>query len=270
MYVKLRVTVLSVIIALAAGAAAGYFLFSSDGKPEDRVRLANTMVKDRDNAVIDYSFGSEDNEEKSGHLIYGFKLTEQLPDLPTGCEVTSLTMTLNYLGFEADKMKIAKEYLVKGEVEKGSDNKLHGPDYRYVFAGRPESDESSFGCMAPCIVSAAQKFLDQAGSDMIPVDLTGTEFDELLDFIDHDVPVILWSTMGLAAPEYQLKWITPDGEELSWPKNEHCVVLTGYETDSNAVRIHDPVNGVIMLNLDAVRERYEQLGKNAVVIIKNK
>lgn len=264
MYVGLKVSIAASLVSLAAGVAAGYFLFSATDSREP-IKVANDVT--RNDNTGDYTFIKNTDDDHQTHLIENFELVKQLPELPTGCEVTSLTMTLRYLGFEAEKTEIAGKYLVKDEVFKGNDSKLYGPDFRYVFAGNPSEENSSFGCMAPCIVSAAQKYLDENKSDLMPVNLTGTEFDELFSFIDQDIPVIIWSTMGLAAPEYNVKWTTPEGEEVTWPQNEHCVVLSGYDINANTVRIHDPVNGVIILNKDAVQERYENLGCNAVAVI---
>ena len=35
----------------------------------------------------------------------------QYPELPTGCEITSLTEVLNYLGYGIDKETLARNYL---------------------------------------------------------------------------------------------------------------------------------------------------------------
>lgn len=267
MFIKLKYSIALTVIALIAGVFVGYLLFSGEKAKPEPIRTAN--VVSRKEKEIDYSFVfSTDDDDRAAHSIEGFNIINQLPELPTGCEVTSLTMVMNYYGIETDKMSIARDFLVKGELDPDSYSTLHGPDFRYVFAGSPDND-TSFGCLAPCLVTTAQRYIDYRGaSDLYPADLTGTAFDELFDFIDHDIPVIIWSTMGLAAPEYKLSWTTWDGDEVTWPTNEHCVVMTAYDTDSNSVRIHDPVNGVISLNMDAVRERYEQLGSNAAAVIR--
>lgn len=264
MGIQLKVTAAASVVSLAAGLLIGYFVSSSTNAVET-LKTANDV--ERKQNISEDSFFLEAKSESRMYTIEDFNLIKQMPELPTGCEVTSLTMVLSYLGFDADKVDIARDYLEKQELDTDSEGRLLGPDYRHVFAGDPENDES-FGCLAPCLVSAARSYLEDQGADMYPVDLTGKDFDELFEFVDHDIPVILWSTLGLAAPEYNLKWITPDEEEVTWPTNEHCTVLTGYSKDENTVRIHDPINGVIQLNLEAVRERYDQLGKNAAVIIK--
>jgi len=269
MYIGLKVSIAASIISLVAGIVAGYFVFSYNQQPVvEQVKVANTVYRKENKGDFTFEINSDDGDRIS-HLIDNMPLIEQLPELPTGCEVTSLTMTLKYLGLDVNKTEMANKYLIREALYRDSANKLHGPDFRYIFAGSP-SDSNSYGCMAPCIVSTAKKYLDEKKADMSPIDLSGTVLDDLFDFIDQDIPVIIWSTMGLAAPEYKSSWIIPDGTEVTWPKNEHCVVMTGYDINANTVRIHDPVNGVIILNTDAVRERYEQLGSNAVVIVKNK
>ena len=44
-------------------------------------------------------------------MIDGFQTVLQNPELPTGCEVTSLTQTLNYLGFNIDKLTLADNFM---------------------------------------------------------------------------------------------------------------------------------------------------------------
>ena len=88
--------------------------------------------------------------------------------------------------------------------------------------------------------------------------------------MEYDVPVILWTTLDLAEPEYIWSWETPEGEKVTWPTNEHCVVLSAFDYDNNTVQFHDPMMGIVTYDMDRVIERYEQIGKNAVVIINKK
>lgn len=266
MGIQLKVTLAASAVSLAAGILIGYFVSSSQEPAAQTLKMANEVVR-KENRADDPVFS--ETKKDTNHELENFEIIKQLPELPTGCEVTSLTMVLNYLGFDVDKLDISRNYLEKGSIDPGSNDKLYGPDFRYVFPGDPE-DEKSFGCLAPCLISAARKYLSEQQASKSAIDLTGKNFDELFDFIDHDIPVIIWSTLSLAAPEYNISWITPDNEEVTWPTNEHCIVLSGYNKEENTVRIHDPINGVITLNMEAVQERYNQLGKNAAAIIDNK
>lgn len=190
---------------------------------------------------------------------------KQLPELPTGCEVTSLTMTLNYFDIQIDKMKVSRDYLPKDELSRDENDILTGPDFKYVFIGNPEND-FSFGCMAPCISDTATKILDEYSSEYSATDITGTSLYDLFHYIEKDIPVVIWTTMELVEPEYITSWITYDGEKVTWPTNEHCVVLTGYNYINNTVQVNDPMFGVSQLNMEDVKKRYDHIGQNAVII----
>ena len=53
--------------------------------------------------------------EENFVLITDFPALIQTPELPTGCEITALTMMLNYYGFPAGKTMMAETYLPKQE-----------------------------------------------------------------------------------------------------------------------------------------------------------
>ncbi len=218
---------------------------NNDLHNEEKIELSGTLVQ--------------------SHNIEGIPLISQLPELPTGCEVTSLTMVLNYLGSNADKLEIVREYLPKEDLVKDEQDVLYGPDFRYIFPGDPEND-TSFGCFAPCITETADKYLKEKNAVYSANDISGTSFYDLFDYIAEDIPVIIWSTMNLLDTQYEISWRTNAGEIMSWPKNEHCVVLSGYSYSNNTVQIYDPTNGILTLNMEDVKERYDQLGKNAVLI----
>ncbi|MCV5434324.1 C39 family peptidase, partial [Escherichia coli] len=49
------------------------------------------------------------SEMKEAAMIENVPFIKQLPELPRGCEVTSLAMLLQYKGVQVDKMQLASE-----------------------------------------------------------------------------------------------------------------------------------------------------------------
>lgn len=187
--------------------------------------------------------------------IKGFTPLCQYPDLPTGCEVTSLTMVLNFYGINCDKCEIADNYLDKGEVGK--------VNFWEAFEGDPR-DENSFGCYSPVIVNAANKVLNAYGSPLKAVDISGKELSELFTYVDKNTPVIVWGTQNCEPGYYSITW-NVNGEDLSWFRPEHCMVLVGY--DNQSVSVADPLYGDIRPYDKATFEsRYNSLFRQAIII----
>lgn len=179
----------------------------------------------------------------------------QYPELPTGCEVTSLTAVLNFYGFPCDKCDISDNYLEKGDV--GTVN------FREYFEGDPR-DSSSYGCYAPVIVNAANKYLSSNNSKLKAIDISGNNLDQLFSYININIPVIVWGTQDCQEGHYSVTWYV-NGEELTWFTPEHCMVLIGYDTES--VWVVDPIYGDIRsYPIDAFARSYNSLFKQAVVI----
>lgn len=188
----------------------------------------------------------------------------QYPELPTGCETTALTMLLNYYGIGADKLDIARNYLPK-QAFYWQDGLMYGADFHTTFAGDPE-DENSYGCYAPCIVTAANSYLSAWGSWYSARDISGESLDTLLSsYIDNDTPVLIWITYGdLHEPSYTTIWNTPDGGQVQWYSWEHCVVLTGYDRARGIVYVSDPIAGNTYYDMELLNVRYEQFGRQCV------
>lgn len=72
--------------------------------------IISSTVSSESNDLSDNSSMQQD-EEKHSALIDDFPEIMQMPELPTGCEITALTMVLNYYGFDVDKVTLATEYL---------------------------------------------------------------------------------------------------------------------------------------------------------------
>lgn len=190
----------------------------------------------------------------------------QLPELPTGCEVVSLTMVLNHLGYDADKLTLAREYLPKMKFYR-SKGMLYGADFRTTFAGDPES-KRSYGCYAPCIAETARRYLADTDPDRTVYDITGTSIDTLMsEYINNNIPVIIWITSDdLHAPKLTDSWQTPEGEKVQWVAYEHCVVLTGYDKSHGLIYVADPLVGNTSYSYLKLCQRYADLGMQAIYI----
>ncbi len=201
-----------------------------------------------------------ENIEKSQNLTknnLNVVAISQLPELPTGCEITSLAIVLNYYGYKADKCVLSDNYLAKGAVGVS--------DFNAVFIGNPRNS-NSYGCYAPVIVNSAKKYLSERNSGLVTENITGTELEDLFLHIDKGAPVIVWGSINCVEPYYSKTWYV-NGKKLSWISNEHCMVLTGYDTEKNTVSVADPLAGSIKeYNIDIFKKRYNTFGKQAVVI----
>lgn len=182
-----------------------------------------------------------------------FEWLSQNPELPTGCEITSLTSVLNYYVINVKKETMADDYLKKGD---GS--------YYKMFLGNPR-DAGSFGCMAQPIVDAANLYFKKNNVSMKASNVSGVTFDKILEYVSQGVPMIVWNTMGMA-PAYESQTLTLDGREYTWIAPEHCVVVVGYDLDNNEVYVADPMAGMVTRNLKTFEERYDSLKRQAVYV----
>ncbi len=189
------------------------------------------------------------------------KYVPQNPELPTGCEITSLTTVLNYYGYNVSKTEMSDNYLEKTIGKIGN--------FWEVFVGDPR--KNGFGCYAKPIVNAANKYLATQNSMFKAVEYSGTEFEDLLAIVENGRPVIIWSTMygksakDLLKPYTTVKW-NIDGKNIQWIAPEHCMVLIGYDIDRHVAIMSDPQRGIVEYNLDTVKSRYISLHSQCVVL----
>ena len=181
----------------------------------------------------------------------------QLPELPTGCEVTSLTMVLNYFGYPVGKCELADNFLKRSPAGRGTPYES--------FWGDPYSWRG-FGCFAPVIVQCANDYFESAGvENMLAFDYSGREFEDLFAEIYKGNPVIMWSSINLAEPYVNSTWKI-NGETFEWKAPEHCVVLTGYDLRTGIVKVEDPLKGDQLYAAYLFKDRYVKMGMQAVVV----
>lgn len=180
----------------------------------------------------------------------------QLPELPTGCESVALTMALEYEGFMLYKTTIAREFLVYNQE---TDNMAVG------YIGDPFSKDGA-GCFAPAIAATADNFFEDQGYDYAAYNISGSEMEELLSYVAAGTPVVLWTTMYMAEPEFTEDTTEYDGELYRWYYQEHCVVLSGYDLDNGTLQINDPLEGIVTRDYEEFKSIYDTVGKYAVVV----
>lgn len=242
---------------------------------EDRDKSYNEKVPE-ESAVSDVQAGNDESVSGTvsettepivtelfvrpdSYSLYDINCIYQEPQLPTGCEITSLTMLLNYFGFDVSKTEMASDFLTKdykGDV--GFDK---------AFIGDPTWYDG-YGCFAPVIAEAGQKYLATQDTDYQAVDISGKSLDELYDYIAHDVPVVTWCSMDLIDVYKHFCFYDAEGNEVYWYDNEHCVLLCGYDTESNTVTVADPLNGIVKYNAGRFEEIYDELERQAVILEK--
>ena len=206
-----------------------------------------------------------DTDMPSGYKLPEKKVLEmeavlQEPEIPTGCEVTALTETLNYYGFNVDKLYLCDEILPKDY------NGYYYMDEAYV--GDPHSD-NGFGCFAPVIVRTANDYFDSIRSDWYAKDLTGCTMEDVFYQIDQGRPVIVWVTMSMLEcyPEY--KFTSGNGSDFVFNDLQHCIAIYGYDYKTRTVHTADPLKGNIEYDMDQFNKIFEIQGNQAVILLGN-
>lgn len=193
-------------------------------------------------------------------------LIMQKPELPNGCEITSLTAIFNYYGEEVNKLKMADEYLPKAPLIV-SNGKRIGPDPNESFVGNPREKTSSYYVFAPPIVEAANAYIKEHDLNRIAYDITGASIEQLQSYISKGIPVLTWITIDLqpARVNELLKWEMSNTLTEHVPyTNLHAVVLLGL--DSTYAHVMNPLTGYESIPIDTFKTSFETLHSRAVVI----
>lgn len=183
--------------------------------------------------------------------------------LPTGCEIISSVMLLRYYDYNTSVDDFIDNYLDKEDFTK-ENGAYYGPHPSEAFVGSPYR-EDGLGCYAPVI----QKALNRVLKNEVALDTTGTSLDDLVrQYISNDQPVLVWASMNMIPLEDGFTYtIKSTGEKFTWPANEHCLVLIGY--DQNKYYFNDPYesNGVKGFQKSLVDERFNEMGMQSVVVV---
>jgi len=174
------------------------------------------------------------NEEKQfikPSILLDAPHIQQLPELPRGCEVTSLSMLLQYAGEGVGKMALADEIPKVPYKSEG----LYG-DPRDGFVGNMyEYTKPGLSVYSGPVLNLGDKYLQDGLKD-----LTGQSFKQIKQSLSLKKPVwvILSSNYDVVESEHWENWETKRGS-IEITKKVHSVLLTGYDEDY--VYFNDPL-----------------------------
>ena len=197
--------------------------------------------------------------------------------IPTGCESVSTVSVLQHYGVDITIDEFINNFLPCKEFYKiGS--KIYGANPHEYFAGNPY-ETTSLGCYPNVILKALNgiknsQTIQTTDTEKYPKisnldfrNTTGSSIDTLItQYIDRQIPVILWVTIHMKQPYEGMKYYLEDGTLYTWTAQEHCAVLCGY--DKEFYYLMDPLrNGeIIAYPKVLVKQRYDELGKYSLVI----
>ena len=196
--------------------------------------------------------------EKPASAMIDAPLVKQLPELPAGCEIVSLTMLLQYYGIEKDKMELYEEMVKDPTPIRWSGGKIvywGNPFTGYV--GDATGKSRGYSIYHSALFPTLQSYVPTA------VDLTGKDFDEIERKIAEGAPVVIWTTINFQEPTRWQEWDTPIGP-IRATFQVHAVLLVGY--DEEHVYVNDPYGGKkgLKLNKETFLKTWEALGKQAL------
>lgn len=182
-------------------------------------------------------------------------IENQMPDLPNGCEVTSLSMLLNYYGIKTNKDELASKI-------------AHVPSYEGKYRGNPNKGFVGYMSQANggwCVYNeplynVASKFTNRIQN------ATGDNFDQIIDLVSNGHPVLIITTLKYRPVSDMQTWQTKQGTVHVTPSSHACVI-TGYNKKNNTVLVNDPY-GIKnkKVNWQRLAASYNQQGKQALYI----
>jgi uncharacterized protein YvpB len=203
--------------------------------------------------------------ETKSNVLIDAPIIKQYPELPRGCEVTSLAMLLQYKGINVGKMELAQRV----EKNKTPMIKKNG----YIYWGDPNEGfigdiyslkNPGYGVYHKPIFNLANRYLRGK-----IIDLTGSEFEVLKRYLSHNSPIwVITNTTYKKLPEKAFhNWKTPNGI-VKITYKEHSVLVTGY--DEKNVYFNDPISGLKnrSISIKDFIEAWEQMGRQAISIHK--
>lgn len=179
----------------------------------------------------------------------------QHPNYPNGCEIVSLSMLLDYYGYDLEPGYLHDNYMVTTAIGQG--------DPLTSYLGDPRG-EGFYSFQWP-LRDAANSYLTDAGIAYKAKAPVVMPYLALAWKVHHGTPVIAWYTIDDNFPErvdQSMSWKSPFKRTVRPYKNLHVFVVHGME--GRNVLVTDPTYGEREIPLWEFLPRYYSMGARGV------
>lgn len=184
-------------------------------------------------------------------------LENQMPDLPNGCEVTSLSMLLNYYGIKVNKNELAEniqhvDFFTDGGKYRGNPNQ--------GFVGHMSIANAGWCVYNGPLYNVARKYTTHIEN------ITGSDFLSLLKLVSNGHPVLIITTTTFNRVNDMQTWDTNTGKVNVTPSSHACVI-TGYSKPKKVIYVNNPYGYKNQpVNWKNLQASYNQQGRQALYI----
>lgn len=184
-------------------------------------------------------------------------LENQMPDLPNGCEVTSLSMLMNYYGIKVNKNELAEniqhvDFFTDGGKYRGNPNQ--------GFVGHMSIANAGWCVYNGPLYNVARKYTTHIEN------ITGSVFLSLLKLVSNGHPVLIITTTTFNRVNDMQTWDTNTGKVNVTPSSHACVI-TGYSKPKKVVYVNNPYGYKNQpVNWKNLQASYNQQGRQALYI----
>ncbi|WP_235941693.1 C39 family peptidase [Paenibacillus puerhi] len=216
-------------------------------------------VKASEDAPTTPAAAIEQPKPKAASVMLDAPAVRQLPELPSGCEVTSLTMLLKFRGIDKTKMELAAE--MKRDTTPIRYNKDGSIAYwgnpNIGFVGEPTGKAKGFGIYHTALFEQLKDHIPTA------IDLTREPFERLEDQLRDGIPSVVWTTIDYKVPKKWVVWDTSLGP-IQTTFMEHAVLLVGFDEEN--VYVNDPLPGSRQqkINKEQFIATWKAMGRQAI------
>lgn len=182
----------------------------------------------------------------------------QNPELPRGCEVTSLAMLLQQAGVSVDKMELARNI---HHVPYRQNQRFGNPHEGFV-GSMEHLHEHGYGVYHEPLARLGRDYLPEA-----VVDLSGKSFDDaVLAQLQKGKPVVVITNAHFRPlSEHAFQYWRTDAGTVKITYQEHAVLVTGY--DQSHIVFNDPLGKKnTAADRKAFIKSWEQMGRQAISI----
>ncbi|WEV43879.1 C39 family peptidase [Lactobacillus sp. ESL0684] len=184
-------------------------------------------------------------------------LENQFPELPNGCEVTSLAMLMQYYNIKVNKLDLSQKI---DHVDSFTDNGQYRGNPNLGFVGLMSQANAGWCVYHQPLERVAQQYTNRIQ------DFTGHDFIQVMKLVSDGHPVMIITTLKFKRVHDMQTWHTKQGKVHVTPSSHACVI-SGYNKKSKVVYVNDPYGHKNKeVSWQQLEASYNQQGKQALYI----